>query len=299
MAVGRVAQLAAEHIPSLVTRLSSYGVHSVQTRNILRLLQTRINTAPFRIFAAGAEGTDLVTVTAMTPTPGFSVLDVCGREDSACRRRLDALLRSPELADLWRGPLRVEFMADGLAPVFSAAAEDHGLRRLLGDGQTRRLYLRPAHLPVPPPQDRPGVSVQPLGLHHLAKVQRFWPYSHNLGLYPDMDAMMRDCVAAGLSAGVFLTDPADAGPDWEPDQPVSWGLMNIYGAHSTGYTERPYRTRGYMQLVIAELNRLTVSRGLSCFGYVIDTNVGQVQAGTEQGSVPTKLIATRLSFTTK
>ena len=300
MAAGRVVQLSIEHIPSLVTRLSSYGVHSVQTRNILRLLQTRINTAPFRIFTVGSEGTDLVTVTAMTPTPGFKVLDVCGREDSACRRRLDALLRSPELADLWRGPVRVEFMAEGLAPVLTAAAEDNGLRRVLGEGETLRLYVRADDLPVPPLEDRPGVSVRPLELQHLPKVQHFWPYRrNNSGQYPDMDPMMRDGVAAGLSAGVFVADPAEAETDWEPDQPVSWGLMNSYGAHSIGYTEKAYRGRGFMQLLMVELNRRTLSRGLSCFGYIVDTNIGQVQAAEQQGSVPTKLIAQRISFSTK
>ena len=97
MVTGRVAHLTAEHNPSLITRLSNYGVYSLQTRAILHLLQTRVNRAPFRIFAADSEGADLVTVTVMTPTPGYSVLDVCGREDSGCRRRLASLLRSPEL----------------------------------------------------------------------------------------------------------------------------------------------------------------------------------------------------------
>ena len=294
--IGRVAQLTAEHIPSLVTRLRSYGVHSLQTRTILNLLQTRVNPAPFQIFAAGAEGADLVTVTAMQMTPDFTVLDVCGREDSACRRRLDSLLRSPELARLWRRPLRVEFMAEGLTPVFVSAAEDHGLRRVLGEGETLRLYLRPDDLPVPPPESRPGVSVRPLEPHHLAKVQRFWTYRHSQ--YPDMDAMMRGSTAAGLSAGVFLTEPADAGPDWEPDQPVSWGLINSYGANSFGYTESAYRTRGLMQLVMAELIRCCAERGLSCFGYTLDTNVGQVRAMDQMGGGPTNVIGKRLSFAT-
>ena len=114
-----------------------------------------------------------------------------------------------------------------------------------------------------------------------------------------MDAMMRDGVAAGLSAGVFLTDPAEAGPDWEPDQPVSWSLMNIYGAHSIGYTERQYRGRGFMQLVTAELIRRSAARGLPSYGFARDTNVHQVRAIGQQGLSPTKFIAKRISFVTK
>ena len=299
MMIGRVAQLTAEHIPSLVTRLQGYGVHSLQTRTILHLLQTRVNPAPFQIFAGGAEGADLVTVTAMQMTPDFTVLDVCGREDSACRRRLDSLLRSPELAPLWRRPLRVEFVAEGLAPVFVSAAEDHGLRRIVGDGDTTRLYLRPDGLPVPPPESRPGVSVRPLNPQHLAKVQRFWSFRYSNGLFPDTDAMMRDSTAAGLSAGAFITKSAAAGPDWEPDQPVSWVLMNSYGAYSFSYTEPAYRARGLVRLVLAELIRLSVARGLPCFGYTFDTNVSQVRASEQHGFSPARLIAGRLSFATQ
>ena len=297
--IGRVSQLTAEHIPSLVTRLQGYGVHSLQTRTILHLLQTRVNPAPFQIFAAGVEGADLVTVTAMQMTPDFTVLDVCGREDSACRRRLDSLLRSPELAPLWRRPLRVEFVAEGLAPVFVSAAEDCGLRRVLGEGETRRLYLRPDSLSVPLPESRTGVSVRPLEPHHLAKVQRFWSFLYSNGLFPDTDAMMRDSTAAGLSAGVFLTESAAAGPDSKPDQPVSWALVNSYGAYSFSYTEPAYRARGLMQLVLAELIRLSVARGLPCFGYTVDTNVSQVRALDQQGFSPARFIARRLYFATQ
>ena len=263
----RVFQLTAEHIPSLVTRLRSYGVHSVQTRSVLHLLQTRINPAPFQIFAAGAEGADLVTVTAMQPTPDLTVLDVCGREDSACRRRLASLLRSPELARLWRRPLRVEAITEGLAPVVSSAAADHGLRRVLDDGETQRLFLRPEGLACPPRQERPGLAVRPLLPRHLPKVRRLWLYAEHT---PDTDAMLRDGQAAGLSAGVFLTDPTS-----QQDEPVSWSAVNSYGAQAFGYTEEAYRGRGLQSMVLTELIHSSVQRGLPVFGHTTDTNAGQ------------------------
>ena len=269
MAASRVTQLAAEHIPSLVARLTSYGAHSVQTRNILRLLQTRFNTAPFQIFTAGAEGTDLVTVTAMTPTPGFKVLDVCGREDSACRRRLDALLRSPELTHLWRGPLRVEAVAEGLGPVISAAAADHGLDRVLGDGDSQRLFLRPDSRPGPPRQQLPGLSVRPLQARHLARVERTWGYSTASAMYPDTAAMLRDGHAGGLSAGVFTAE--------QPDEPVSWSLVNSYGAQGFSFTEPAYRGRGLQSMVLTELTHSSLQLGISVFGHTTDTNDGQIR----------------------
>ncbi|KAF0291884.1 hypothetical protein FJT64_010071 [Amphibalanus amphitrite] len=177
MASGGVVRLSAEHIPSLVSRLASYGALSLQTRTVLRLLRARINPAPFRLLAAGTEGANLVTVTAMEMTPGRAVLDVCGPESAAGRRRLDSLLRASELAELWRRPVRVEFMAEGLADVFRTAAERHGLRRIVDVNETLRLFVRPDDLPDPPPVHQTGLEVRSLEQRHLVKVENRWWYS--------------------------------------------------------------------------------------------------------------------------
>ena len=269
MVIERVLQLTAEHIPSLATRLRSYGVHSRQTRSVLHLLQTRINPAPFQLFAAGAEGADLVTVTAMQPTPDITVLDVCGREDSACRRRLDSLLRAPELARLWQRPLRAEAIAEGLAPVVFSVAADHGLRHVLVDGESQRLFVRPVDLACPPRQERPGLAVRPLLPNHLPKVRRLWLYAEYT---PDTDAMLRDGQAAGLSAGVFLTKPAS-----QLDEPVAWGLVNSYGAFGFGHTEQAYRGRGLVTMILTELIRRSTQQDLHSILYAMDTNASLIR----------------------
>ena len=284
MATGRVARLAAEHISSLVTRLRSYNAHSLQTRAILRLLQTRVNRAPFRIFAAGAEGTDLVTVTVMTPTPGFSVLDVCGREDSVCRRRLDSLLRSPELADLWKQPFRVEAVAEGLSSVISAAAADRGLRRIVDSGDLQRVFARPEGLPCPPREDLPGLAVRSLQPCHLPRVRRMWPPSD---LQPDTNAVLADSQQADLAVGVFLTESSGVEPD---SAPVSWGLLNTYGAQSFSYTEVAYRGRGLQAQVQKELLRRTVKLDLPPFGHVTDTNVDQLKNVLQLGYIEEHIV---------
>ena len=297
MAGSRVAQLTAEHIPSLVSRLSSYGAHSVQTRSLLRLLRTGLNPAPFQLFAAGAEAADLVTLTVLKPVPEYSVLDVCGRENSAGRRQLAGLLRSPELAHLWRGPLRVEFIAEGLAPVFSSAAESNGLKRVLDNNETLRLMLRPEWAPIPPAGDVPaGLELRSLEARHMAKVERLWWYSRDL--YRDADAMLRDGQAAGMAVGMFLTQHSEIEPGLPLDEPISWSLLNSYGAQSFGYTEPAYRGRGLQSLVLQELLRRTVNRGLPCFGYTTDTNDAQMKNMVPNEFEP-EHITKRMGFVTE
>ncbi|KAF0291885.1 Inactive ubiquitin carboxyl-terminal hydrolase MINDY-4B [Amphibalanus amphitrite] len=265
MASGGVVRLSAEHIPSLVSRLASYGALSLQTRTVLRLLRARINPAPFRLLAAGTEGTDLVTVTAMEMTPGRAVLDVCGPESAAGRRRLDSLLRAPELAELWRRPVRVEYIAGGLADVFQAAAESHGLRRVVDGSETYRLFLRPDDLPDPPPVHQPGLEVRSLEERHLSKVENHW--WHNRDLYKDVSATIECGHRAGLAVGVFLTERDEKHPDTPLDEPVSWSVVNAYGAQSFGYTEEAFRGRSLQVLVLQELVRRSRTLGLPCFGW--------------------------------
>ena len=295
MTSGRVARLSADHIPALVARLAGYGAHSLQTRTVLHLLRARINPAPYQLYAAGTEGADLVTVTAMQPTPGRTVLDVCGPESSAGRRQLDVLLRAPELAELWRRPVRVEFIAEGLAAVLVAAAEGHGLRRVLDVNETLRLYARPDGLPDPPESRQPGLEVRSLEERHLAKVERLWWYSREL--YQDATAMLQTGQRAGLAVGVFLTERDAAHPDTPLDEPVSWSLVNAYGAESFGFTEPAYRGRGLQNMVLEELIRRSSRLGLPCYGYTNDTNAAQLRNLTLCGLQPEHVV-TRLCFVT-
>ncbi|KAF0304120.1 hypothetical protein FJT64_023983 [Amphibalanus amphitrite] len=270
MASGGVVRLSAEHIPSLVSRLASYGALSLQTRTVLRLLRARINPAPFRLFAAGTEGADLVTVTAMEMTPGRAVLDVCGPESSAGRQRLDSLLRAPELAELWRRPVRVEFIAEGLTGVLRSVAESYSLRWIVDMNETFRLFVRPDHLSVPPPAHRPGLEVRSLEKRHLALVENRWGYSRDL--IWDVSAMMEAGQRAGLAVGVFLKEGDEAHPDTPLDEPVAWSLVNAYGATGFGYTEPAFRGRGLQIMVLHELVRRSKQLGLPFFGYTKDSN---------------------------
>ena len=283
MASVRVVQLSAEHLPSLVKRLAGYGAFSLQTRAVLRLLQTRLNPAPFQVFAAGAEGTDLATVTAMWPTADFTVLDVCGHQDSVGRRQLAGLLRAPALAHIWRRPLRVEGLAEGLVPLVCAVAGEHGLRPVVGDGDIQRLFARPEGLPPPPRPERPGVAVRPLQPRHLATVLSRWPYSDQ-DHYPDTEVMLRDGQRAGLAVGVFPTEPGSEG--CPPEQPGAWAVVNNYGAQAFYHTEAAFRGRGLSAMVMVELTNKCIQQNAPVFLYTTDRNLAMIRNSRSFGFVP-------------
>ena len=257
MSVERVAQLSLEHISALLPRLERYGAYGLHTRSLLRLLLRRINTTPFEIFAAGGDAPDAAVVTVTRETPHLNTLDVCAREDPASLRRLEGLLRAPQLSGLWRNPLRAEGVSAGLAPVLAAVAADHGSR--LWFREERRLFARHPSLPcltgaVP----RAGVSVRQLHPRHLTRLRRHWRL--------DTDSPAQDPVDTRLTAGVFL--PAE-----NQETPAAWALVSRQGVLKFGDSEKADSSGDLQRLAVAELTRLCQHLDLPCISDVPDTDL--------------------------
>lgn len=257
MAAERVAQVTLEHISALLPRLERYGAHGLHTSSLLQLLLRRINTAPFEIFAAGADASDAAVVTVTHDTPQQATLDLCVRDDPASQRRLQSLLRAPQLSALWRTPLRAESVSAGLAPLLAAVAAEHGVR--ISFSEERRLFARHPSFPcLEGTMRRAGVAVRPLQQRHLTRLRRRWRAASS----PAPEA-----VDTRLSAGVF--SPAES-----RDFPAAWALLSRDGLLRFGVAEEAADRDGALRrLAVAELTRQCQHLGLPCITSVADTDV--------------------------
>ena len=287
MASGRVVQLSRDQLPSLALRLKRYGAFSVQTRAILHLLQARLNPAPFQVLCGGADGDrDLVAVTVLRPIPGFAVVDVCAPETSAGRRKLTDVLQAEELEHLWRGPFRVEAVAEGLAREVWSAASERGLKRFIDNADLQRLFVLPEGGDRPPRAESPRFVIRTLQPRHMTRVRSRWPMSHTL---PDADVILRDCLPPGLAVGAFQAAPSGA-VDFPADEPVSWTLLSSFGAQAAGYTELGFRRLGLQKCLLSELSRRTISLGLPVFLHTADNNVSANKIARWLGCTPQHVV---------
>ncbi|XP_043216481.1 uncharacterized protein LOC122378905 [Amphibalanus amphitrite] len=248
----------------LVTQLERHGTRSAELRFGLLLLRNGVNKCPYEVFYSG-QSEDILVILVTRPMADFRVVSVAAPDSPSTPSRLSRILRHPDLRSaIWGGRFRADCWPESLLETLQDAARDMSYSfYFLADTMS---YARPAGHAEVRSVPRQGVSIRPLLPEHVDTVMHYWPYTAEVEY---AHKMIGEGLAAGLSAGAFITEPVeppkDGGNDDQEPLPADglacWALVNHDGCLGHLHTLTGHRKRGLAAAVMTELTRLCEAAG--------------------------------------
>ncbi|KAF0305950.1 hypothetical protein FJT64_022498 [Amphibalanus amphitrite] len=259
-----VVRAESGDLDRLVTQLERHGTRSAEMRFGLLLLRNGVNKCPYELFYSG-QSADILVILVTRPMADFRVVSVAAPDSPSTPSRLARILRHPDLRSaIWGGRFRADCWPESLLDTVKDAASEMGFRFDFISDQTS--FARPEGLAEVQTISRQGVSIRPLLPDHVDTVMRYWPYTAEVEYAPKM---IGEGLAAGLSAGAFITEPVeppkDGGNDDQEPLPADglacWALVNHDGCLGHLHTLTGHRKRGLAAAVMTELTRLCEAAG--------------------------------------